>query len=105
MLRMIWNFPKPMALMAWVHGLINCTYTKAKCRHLKKLTRKWTLRQVFTCLRPPPLLSFCLGLSSNFVRFESGQIQSVELLQNMVFNKTQHSPPPPSHTLSVYAVH
>ncbi len=29
-----------------------------KCRHLKKLTCKWTLRQAFICLRlriPPPL--------------------------------------------------
>ncbi len=29
------------------HGLINCIDTKAKCRHLKKLTCKGTLRQVF----------------------------------------------------------
>jgi hypothetical protein len=27
----------------------------AKCRHLKKLTCKGTLRQVFISLRPPPL--------------------------------------------------
>jgi hypothetical protein len=37
--------------------------------------------------RPPPLLGFCLGRSSNFVGSESGQIQSVKLLQNMVFNR------------------
>ncbi len=36
---------------------------------------------------------------------ESGQKQSVKLLQNMVYNITQLSPPPPhSHTLSVYTV-
>jgi hypothetical protein len=29
------------------HGLINYKDTKAKCRHLKKLTCKGTLRQVF----------------------------------------------------------
>ncbi len=29
------------------HGLINYVDTKAKCRHLKKLTCKGTLRQVF----------------------------------------------------------
>jgi hypothetical protein len=29
------------------HGLINFIDTKAKCRHLKKLTCKGTLRQVF----------------------------------------------------------
>jgi hypothetical protein len=27
------------------HGLINYMDTKAKCRHLKKWTRKWTSRQ------------------------------------------------------------
>jgi len=36
------------------------SHRNAKCRHLKKLTRIWTLRQVFICLRPrtphsPPL--------------------------------------------------
>ncbi len=30
-----------------IHGLINYTDTKAKCRHLKKVTCKGTLRQVF----------------------------------------------------------
>jgi hypothetical protein len=35
-------------------GLINYIGTKAKCRYLKKLTCKGTLRQVFICLRPPP---------------------------------------------------
>ncbi len=38
------------------YGLINYTDTKAKCRHLKKLTCKETLRQVFICLRPHFLL-------------------------------------------------
>ncbi len=38
--------------------LINYIETKAKCRHLKKLTCKRTLRQVFVCLRPTPLLGF-----------------------------------------------
>jgi hypothetical protein len=41
---------------------------------------------------------FCLGWCSNFVGSESGQKQSVKLLQNMVYNTTQH---PHSHTLSV----
>ncbi len=67
----------------------------------KKFTCKGTLRQVFICLRPPPLLGFRLGLSSNFVGSESGQIQSVKLLQNMVSNTTQQPPPVPNHTLSV----
>ncbi len=69
--------------------------SNAKCHHLKK----GTLREAFICLRPPPLLSICLGWSNNFVGSESGQIQRVKLLQNLVSNRTQHSPPPPSHTL------
>ncbi len=61
----------------------------------KKLTCKGTLRQLFICLGPPPRLGFCLRWwSSNFLGSESGQIQSVELLQNMVSNRTQHPPPP-----------
>jgi hypothetical protein len=84
------------------HGLINYIDTKAKCCHLKKLTYKETLRQVFICLRPPSLVGICVGLSSNFVGFESGQIHSVKLQKNMVSCRTQHHPPPPSHTLSVY---
>jgi hypothetical protein len=50
------------------------------------------------------LLVICLGWCSNFVGSESGQKQSVKLLQNMVYSSIQH-PPPQSHTLSVYTVH
>jgi hypothetical protein len=39
---------------------------------------KWILRQVFICLRPPPLLGFCLGCPKNCVGPESGQIKSVK---------------------------
>ncbi len=49
---------------------------------------------------------FCLGRCIkcfNFVGSESGQKQSVKLLQNMVCNTTQH-PPPHSNTLFVYTV-
>ncbi len=35
--------------------------SNAKCRYLKNLPVKGTLRQVFTCLRPPPLLDFVWG--------------------------------------------
>ncbi len=35
--------------------------SNAKCRYLKKLTCKGTLRQVFIGLRPPPLQGFCWG--------------------------------------------
>jgi hypothetical protein len=70
------------------------------------MTSRGTLRQVFICRRPPPLLGFCLGWSSNFVGSQSGQIQSDKLPQNMVSNRTptQHPLPPPSHKLSVQHV-
>ncbi len=74
----------------------------AKCRHLKKLTCKGTLRQVFICLRPPPLLGFCLGWSSNFAGSETGQIQTVKVLQNMVSNRTTCLPP--LHTVYVHTI-
>ncbi len=74
---------------------IRLTESRAKCRYLKKLTCKGTLRQVFICLRPPPLLGICLGWSSSFVGSESGQKQSVKSLQNMVSNTIQHPPPQP----------
>jgi len=75
------------------HGLNNYVDTKAKRRHLKNLTSKGTLRQVFICLRSPFPPCFCLGRSSNFVGCESGQIQSVKLLQNMISFRTQLPPP------------
>ncbi len=52
------------------HGLTNCIETKAKCCDLTKLRCEVTLRQVSICLRPPPLLRFCLGWSSNYVGSE-----------------------------------
>jgi hypothetical protein len=41
--------------------MIRLIKNNAKCRYLKKFTCKGTLRQVFICLRPPPLIGFCLG--------------------------------------------
>ncbi len=77
--------------------------SNAKCCYLKKFTCKGTLRQVFICLRPPPLLDFCLGWCCNFVGSESGQKQSVKLLQNMLSNTTQHTPIPfQPHTVCIY---
>jgi hypothetical protein len=89
------------------HGLINYIDTKAKCPSSKKLTCQGTLRNVFICLRPPSLLGFCLGWSSNFVGSESGPIYSVKLLQNMVSNMTQQSTPPHSlpTTHCLYTLH
>jgi hypothetical protein len=63
---------------------------------------KW-LDNTFNCLRPFPLLGFCLGWCSNFVGSESGHIHNVKLLQNMVSNRTPiHLPPPPPYTLYTY---
>jgi hypothetical protein len=65
--------------------------SNAKCRYQKQyLTCKGTFEQLFIHLRPPSILGFCLGWSSNFVGSESGQKQSVKLLQNMVSNTIQH---------------
>jgi hypothetical protein len=85
-------------------GLINYVDTRAKFRHLKKFTSKGTFAAGVYLSEAPFPPRFCLGWSSNFVGSESGQIQSVKLLQNMVSNRTQHTPPPLSHTLSVYTV-
>jgi hypothetical protein len=62
-------------MLFWLVGG-NCRKFKliesnAKCRY-KKLTCKETLRPVFICQRPPPLLDFCLGWCRNFVGSESG---------------------------------
>jgi hypothetical protein len=54
-------------------------------------------------LRAPPLLGFCLGWCRNFVGYESGQIQSDKLLQNMVSNRTPY-PPPLTHCMRTYSI-
>jgi hypothetical protein len=63
---------------------------------------------MFIIRRPPPLIGSCLGWSSNFVGSESGQIQSVKLLQNMVSNRTPQLPPPPLrytlYTVQIYSI-
>jgi hypothetical protein len=50
---------------------------------------------------------FCLGWCSNFIGSESYQKQSVKLLQNMVYNTTQHlhPPPPQPHTVCILYVY
>jgi hypothetical protein len=60
---------------------------------------KGTLRQAIICLRPPPLLGFCLGWSSNFVGSESGQIESVKLLLNILQHNSTPHPHPVTHCL------
>ncbi len=77
-------------------GLINYRDTKAKAKmSSKKFTCRGTLRQVFICLSLH--LGFCFrwggGGYCNFVGSESGQIQGVKFLQNMVSNRT-HTPTP-----------
>ncbi len=59
----------------------------------KKFTCKGTLRKVFICLRPHPLLDFCLGWCSNCAGSESGQIQSVNYCR--ICCPAQLSTPPP----------
>jgi hypothetical protein len=61
-----------------------------------KVTWRWTLRQLFICLRPPPHLGFCLGVK--ILGSESGQIHSVKLLQYMLSNTTWY----PHYTLYTY---
>ncbi len=83
---------------------INYIETKAKCRHLKNRPVEGLCGRCLSLWSPLPLpKGFCLEWSSNFVD-DSGQIQSVRLLQNVVSNRTQNTPPPPSHTLSVYTL-
>jgi hypothetical protein len=49
---------------------------------------------------------FCSGWCSKFVGSESGQKQSVKLLQKMVYNTTQHPPPPhPTATHCLYILY
>jgi hypothetical protein len=75
------------------HGLINNKDTKATCRHLKK---NYLYRQVFICLRLPPLLGFVWGWSSNFVGSGSGQIQSVNFCR--IRSSTGLNIPPCTHS-------
>jgi hypothetical protein len=54
----------------------------------KELQRHQSLNVVF-------IGHFCLGWCSNFVGSEAGEEQNVKLLQNMVYNTTQHPHPHP----------
>jgi hypothetical protein len=82
------------------HELI--TDNRAKCRHLKKLTCKGTFATGVYLSETPPLPRSCLGWSNNFVGSESGQIQSVKLLQNMVSDRAQHPRTPSQPQYTVY---
>jgi hypothetical protein len=63
---------------------------------------KGTLRQVFICLRPPPLLGFCLG--GILYGSDSGQIQSVKLMQNNGIQQNLKPPPPLTHCIRIYHI-
>jgi hypothetical protein len=70
------------------HRKIRLIESNAKCRYLKKLTYKGTLRQVFICLWPPLLLGFLFGMVKQFcIGPETGQIQSGEAHTNMIYKK------------------
>ncbi len=68
--------------MTWVHRLIN-TDTKAKCRHLKKLTCKGTLRQVY-------IIVYRLEIQSVTLVFSTQLCELLPLYPSLRFN----SPPP-----------
>ncbi len=67
------------------HGLANYTDTKAKCRHLKKLICKGTVRQVFFAV-------YRLEIQLVMRIFFDPALWTVALYPSLWFN----SPPPPS---------
>ncbi len=102
---MVWYFVFAHAILQVIADTRLNDYidTKTKCRHIKN----WPVKGLWgRCLSVwgPCALGFCLGWSSNFVGSESGQIQSFNLLQNMVSNRTQYHPTsiPARHFLYIY---
>ncbi len=91
------------------HGLINYRDTTAKAKMSpKKFTCRETLRQVFICLSLH--LGFCFrwggGGSSTFVGSESGQIQSVKVLNSCrIWSPTELNIPTPSQPLTAVCVY
>jgi hypothetical protein len=74
--------------------MIRLIESNAKCRWpVKGLWGKCFM--FICCLRPHPLLGFCLGWCSNYVGSESCQKQSVKLLQNRYGLQHNSTPPPP----------
>ncbi len=97
------DFMNSRKFAAGHHGLIKYRDAKSKCCHLKKLPVQIDCGRCLSVWGPLHFKGF-LGWSSNFVGCESGQIKSLKLLQNIVSNRTQHPPHPPSRTLSGYIV-
>jgi hypothetical protein len=85
------------------HRKIRLIESHEKCRHLKKLPAKGLCCRCLSVWGSAPLLGFCLGWSSNFVGFDSGQIQSAKLLKNMASGL--NTPIPPSHTHCQYILY
>jgi hypothetical protein len=84
--------------------LCDHTYERIRCLIPRfSSVYPWTKELKDTNPLMSSLLVICLGWCSNFVGSESGQKQSVKLLQNMVYSTIQH-PRPQSHTLYVYTV-
>jgi hypothetical protein len=78
---------------------VSCLTQAMQNHFVLEVTWIKTLRELFICLRPPPLLGFCLGMGKylhfNFVGSEFGHRQSVEVVQYMV----SRTIPPGPHTV------
>jgi hypothetical protein len=77
------GIPKITKPESYMHGLINYTDTKAKCRHLKKITCKGILRQVF--------IRVYREIQSVMLVFLTQLCELLPLLPSLWLN-----PPPPS---------
>jgi hypothetical protein len=78
------------------HGQINYMDTKAKCSHLKNWPVKGLCDKCLSVGGAPPLLCFCLGWSSNFVRSEPGPAE-----YGLHQDSTPSHPLPATHCLSI----
>ncbi len=67
------------------HGLINYTDTKMKCRHLKKMSYKGTLRQVFLRVEQTGETVSHVGIFD----------QALWTVAPLTFSLVQLTPPPP----------
>ncbi len=85
------NFLQYLALDLLVgrHGLINHIETKAKCRHLKILTCKGTLRQVFIWLSYTPPSLHCIRTFTHTHRKRGwmGRVEPERRLEGQQFTK------------------
>jgi hypothetical protein len=87
-----------------MHSVLGPMQRKSHLKNDTKSLYAWTKELKDTNPLMSSLLVICLGWCSNYVGSESGQKQSVKLLQNMVYSTIQH-PPPPSHTHCLYTLY